>query len=78
MTLLSTATRELAVILGDGIAIAGGNLRRIRIANLAALVVIELAANLQFQRIDVGDKLLMHLLDKPRVAGKRLGSRLRI
>src|SRR5471030_1535549 len=54
---------ELAVVLGDRVPIAGGNLGRVGVADRAAAVFVELAAQLQFERIHVADKLLVHLLN---------------
>lgn len=53
---------ELAIVFGDRILIAGGNSRRIGIANCAALAFVELLADLQFQRVDLRRKLLVHRL----------------
>jgi hypothetical protein len=53
---------ELAVVFRYRVLIAGGNFGRIRVAYRAAPGFVQLAAQLQFQRVDIADELLMHLL----------------
>ena len=67
------AAGEFAVILGDRILIAGGNLVRVGVADGAAPAFIELAAQLQFQRIHAADELLVHLLDQGGIPGETAG-----
>ena len=70
---LVTSAGEFAVILGDRILIPGGNLGWIGIPNRAALLLVELAAQLQFQRIHITQELLVHLLDQAGIAGETAG-----
>ena len=67
------AAGEFAVVLGDRILIAGGDLGRVGVADRAALVFIELAAQLQFQRVHAADELLVHLLDQGGIPGETAG-----
>ncbi len=67
------AAGKFAVVFGDGIPIAGGDLSRVGVADRAAAVFIELAAQLQFQRVHAADQLLMHLFDQGGIAGEALG-----
>ena len=64
---------KFAVILGNRVLIACGNLGRVRIADGSTLLFIELAAQLQFQRVDVAQQLLVHLFDQARVPGETAG-----
>ncbi len=61
---------KFAVILGDRVLIAGGDFGRIGVADRAALIFVELAAQLQFERIHLADELLVHLLDQSGIAGE--------
>ena len=61
---LVASAGEFAVVLGDRVLIAGGDLGRVGVADRAALVFIELTAQLQFQRVHVADELLVHLLNQ--------------
>ena len=70
---LVAAAGELAVVLGDRVLIAGGDLGRIGVADRAALVFVELAAQLQFQRVHAADELLVHLLDQSGIPGETAG-----
>jgi len=49
------APGKLAVVFGDRVLIAGGNLGRVGVADRAAAVLIELAAQLQFQGIHAAE-----------------------
>ena len=69
---LAAAARELPIVFGDRVPIAGRNFVRVRIADHTALV-IELAAQLEFERVDLADQLLVHLLDQRRIPWKELG-----
>ena len=71
--MLVAAAGEFAVVLGDRVLIAGGDLGRVGVADRAALVFIELAAQLQFQRVHVADELLVHLLDQRGIPGETAG-----
>src|SRR5471030_422145 len=53
---------EFAVVLGDRVPIAGGDLGRVGVADRAAAAFIQLAAQLQFERVHVADELPVHLL----------------
>jgi len=64
------AAGESAIVLGDGIPIAGGNFGGVGIADCATVVSIELAAQLQFQRVHAADELLVHLLDQGGITGE--------
>jgi len=64
------AAGEFAVVLGDRIPIPGRNLGGVGIADCATLASIELAAQLQLQRVHAADKLLAHLLDQGGIAGE--------
>ncbi len=70
---LMTAAGEFAVILGDRVLITGRDLGRVGIADRAAMFFIELAAQLQFQRVHLADELLMHLLNQGGIAGETAG-----
>ena len=67
---LVTATGKLTVVFGYRFFITGGDLGRIGIADRAALLFIEFAAQLQFKRVHFADQLLVHLLDQGRIAAK--------
>jgi hypothetical protein len=64
------AAGEFAIVLGDRIPVAGGNFGRVGVADCAAVVSIELAAQLQFQRVHAADELLVHLLDQGGITGE--------
>jgi hypothetical protein len=70
------ASREFAVVLGHRLFITGGDLGRVGVADGAAAVFIELAAQLQFQRIHFADQLLVHLLDQGGIPGEAAGVQL--
>jgi hypothetical protein len=70
---LSVAAGKFAVVLGHRVPIAGGNLGRVGIADGAAAAFIELAAQLQFERVHGTDELLVHLLDEGGIPGETLG-----
>ena len=70
------ATGELAVVLGDRVLIPGGDLIRIGVADGAAPAFIELAAQLQFERVHTADELLVHLLDQGGIPGETAGIQL--
>src|SRR5579864_22134 len=57
-----------AVILGDGFLVALRHCFRVAAAHLAGIFVVQLAAQLQFQLIHVGEHLGMQLLDERRIA----------
>ena len=59
---------EAAVILGDGFLVALRDRFRVAAADLAGILVVELAAQLQFQLVHVGEHLGMKLLDERRIA----------
>ena len=67
------AARELAVIFGDRILIAGGDLGRVGVADGAAPFFVELTAQLQFQRVHAADELLVHLLNQGGIPGETAG-----
>lgn len=64
------AAGKFAVVLGDRIPIAGGDLGRVGIADCAALISIELATQLQLQRVHAADELLAHLLHQRGITGE--------
>ena len=70
---LVAAAGEFAVVLGDRVLIAGRDLGRVGVADRAAPVFIELAAQLQFQRVHAADQLLVHLLDQRGIPGETAG-----
>jgi len=59
---------ESAVVLGNRVLIAGRDPGRIGVADRTAAVFIELAAQLQFQRVHAAYELLMHLFDQAGIA----------
>jgi hypothetical protein len=67
------AAGEFAIVLGDRIPIASRNLCRIGVADGAAMVLIELAPQLQFQRVYAADELLVHLFDQGGIPGETFG-----
>jgi len=67
------AAGEFAVVLGNRVLIAGGDPGRVGVADGATAVFIELAAQLQFQRVHAADELLMHLFDQGGIAGETAG-----
>ena len=67
------AAGEFAVVLGHRVLIAGGNLGRVGVADGAAAGFLELAAQLQFERVNGADQLLVHLLDQGWVPGETFG-----
>ncbi len=67
------AAGEFAVILGNRVLVAGRDLRRVGVADGAALFFIEFAAQLQLQRVHLADELLMHLFDQGGIAGETAG-----
>ena len=67
------AAGEFAVVLGDRILIASRDLGRVRVADRAALIFLKLATQLQFQRIDAADQLLVHLLNQAWIPGETFG-----
>ena len=67
------AAGEFAVVLGNRILIAGGDLGRVGVADRAAAAFLELAAQLQFQRVHAADELLVHLLDQRGIPGETAG-----
>jgi len=73
MASLVAAAGKFAVILGDRVLIAGGDLGWVGVADCAAPALVELAAQLQFERIHVADELLVHLLDQSGIPGETLG-----
>src|SRR6516164_5591991 len=67
------AAREFAVVLGDGVLIAGRDSDRVGVTDRTALVFVELVAQLQFERVHGADQLLAHLLNQggvPREASR--------
>ena len=70
---LVAAAGEFAVVLGDRVLIAGGNLGWVGVADGAAAGFVELAAQLQFQGVHAADKLLVHLLHQGGIAGETAG-----
>jgi hypothetical protein len=70
---LAAAAGEFAVILGDRVLIARWDLGRVGVSNRAAAVFIELATQLQFQRVHVADQLLVHLFNQGGIPGETAG-----
>jgi len=70
---LVVAARELAVIVGDRVLITRGDLGRVGIADRAALILIELVAQLQLQCVHAAQELLMHLLHQTLIPGETFG-----
>lgn len=66
------AAGELAIVFRYRIPITGGNLRWIGVSDGAAFF-IELLAQLQFQRVDAADELLVHLLHQRGIARETAG-----
>lgn len=70
---LVTAPGDFAPVLGNRVLITRRDLGRVGIADSAAVVFIQLAAQLQFQGIQFADQLLVHLLHQTLIAGEPLG-----
>jgi hypothetical protein len=67
------AAGEFAVILRDRILIAGGDLGGVGVANRSALILVELAAQLQFERVHLAHQLLVYLLHQSLIPRKTAG-----
>jgi hypothetical protein len=67
------AAGEFAVVLGDRVPIDGGDLGRVGVADGTVPVLIELAAQLQFQHVHACDEMLVHLLDQGRIPADMSG-----
>jgi len=63
-------TAETSEIIRHRILIASRHGERIRTVDLTGLLVIQIAAQLQFQRVDVAEQLLTDVLDHRRIARK--------
>lgn len=64
---------KLTVVFGHGVPVAGGYFGRVGVADGSALVLIELAPQLQLKRVDAADELLVHLFDESRITGEPAG-----